>query len=191
MAVEHRSKVRETAVGALAAAIAVVAFAMHRPVPFLDLFDLGIHELGHLLAAPLPRLAAFLAGSVAQVALPLALAGYFALGRHDRAAAGFCLAWAGTSARDVSIYAGDAVTRSLPLIGGEHDWAYILGPNGFDALAHTETVATAIEWFGAVLATAGVALAVVAARRAWTEQRSERIRVPRTVVAAGAGDPWE
>jgi hypothetical protein len=191
MAVAHRSKFREITVGVLAAAIVVVSFIMHRPVPVLDLFDLGIHELGHLLAAPLPRLAMFLAGSVAQVAFPLAMAGYFAFGRHDRAAAGFCLAWAGTSARDVSIYAGDAVTRSLPLIGGEHDWAYILGPHGYDALAHTQTVATAIEVFGAVLAATGIALAVVAVRRAWKEGAAAPIRVSSTMAGVRVGDPWD
>jgi hypothetical protein len=191
MVAERRSRLRETTVCAVAVAIAAAAFVLQRPVPFLDLFDLGIHELGHLLAAPLPRLAMFLAGSVAQVAFPLGIAAYFLLHRRDRAAAGLCLAWAGTSARDVSIYAGDAVARSLPLIGGEHDWAYILGPRGFDALGHTGAVAAAIEVLGAALAVAGITLAASAVHAAWTERRVISIRVPSAMPSAPIGDPWE
>ena len=83
-----------------------------------NVFYLAVHETGHLLAAFMPRLVMFIAGSAAQVAFPLAMAGYFWVRRRDAAAAGFCLAWAGTSARDVSVYAGDAVRQALPLVGG-------------------------------------------------------------------------
>ena len=141
--------------------IAWFAFVANREVPVLDWFDLAVHEAGHLLATPLSPLAMFLAGSVAQIAFPLAMAGYFGFRRRDAAAAGFCLAWAGTSAWDVSVYAGDAVTRTLPLVGGgEHDWAYILGPNGFDALDMTKSVAGFIEFSGAVMAVLGIGIAL-------------------------------
>ncbi len=32
---------------------------------------------------------------------------------------------------DVSIYIADAPFQRLPLIGGSHDWAYLLGPAAF------------------------------------------------------------
>lgn len=158
---------RTGAIGLLAAVVAWFAFGLARPVPLLDWFDLAVHETGHLLAALLPEVAMFAAGSVAQVAFPLAMAMYFGLGRHDSAAAGFCLVWAGSSAWDVSVYAADAVSQSLPLVGGgQHDWAYLLGH--FDALDSTARVAGVIETAGGLLAATGfaaIALAVVPARR--------------------------
>ncbi|MDP2624114.1 MAG: hypothetical protein Q8Q29_09980 [Actinomycetota bacterium] len=172
--------------------IAWFAFVANREVPVLDWFDLAVHEAGHLLATPLSPLAMFLAGSVAQIAFPLAMAGYFGFRRRDAAAAGFCLAWAGTSAWDVSVYAGDAVTRTLPLVGGgEHDWAYILGPNGFDALDMTKSVAGFIEFSGAVMTVLGIGIALRETAAALA--RPARGPAPLPSVPAspdGAEDPW-
>lgn len=181
---------RDGTVGAFAALITVVSFGLGREVPLLDLFDLGIHELGHLVAAPLPTLAMFLAGSVAQVAFPLAMAAYFGFGRKDLAAAGFCAAWAGTSARDVSVYAGDAVAQRLPLIGGEHDWAYILGPRGFDALHMTDSVAGWIESAGAAMALGGLILVALAVYRSASATQVEGRVVSYPVPAGRRPDPW-
>lgn len=100
------------------------------PVPGLWLVDLGFHELGHLLAAPLPNLATAVAGSVLQVLVPLGLAAYFLIRQRDAVAAGLCAAWAGTSAQNVAVYIADAPYQLLDLIGGEHDWAYILAMRG-------------------------------------------------------------
>ena len=157
---------RTTALGVVSAIAVWFAFGAGSPVPLLDWFDLGVHEAGHLVAFPLPEIVMFMAGSFAQVAFPLAMAWYFGLRRRDPAAGGFCLVWAGTSAWDVSVYAADAVTQQLPLIGGgQHDWAYILGH--YDALHLTAGVAGGIEVAGAILAVAGlivVALALVPQR---------------------------
>jgi hypothetical protein len=160
--IARRRWVRAAVATVAAGSVTWIAFGMHTEVPGLDQFDLAVHETGHLLAAFTPRMVMVLAGSAAQVLFPLAMAAYFGLRRDDVAAAGFCLAWAGESARDVSVYAGDAVRQALPLIGGgEHDWAYILGPNGFDALGHTATVARSIEFAGLAMAVIGIAMALV------------------------------
>ncbi|MGH2636543.1 MAG: hypothetical protein ACRDHU_10425 [Actinomycetota bacterium] len=124
-------------------------------VPMLGLVDLGFHELGHLLTYPLPDIVTAAMGSVAQVAVPLGLAGYFALARRDLVGGGLCLAWAGASARDVAVYVADAPFERLPLIGGEHDWAFILGH--LDALGAAGTIASAIRLTGALLLLAGTA----------------------------------
>jgi hypothetical protein len=177
-------------------AISWIGFVADRPVPLLDWFDLGVHEAGHLIAAWLPRLAMFLAGSVAQVAFPLVIAGYFWVRSRDAAAAGFCLAWAGTSAWDVSVYAADAVSQTLPLVGGgEHDWAYILGPHGFDALHLTGSVAGFIEFSGAVMAMLGIGIALMSAAAGLSRAPSTISRVPppaRMSAPTGPhdGDPW-
>jgi len=187
------------ALGAAASlAIGGVAFGAGRPVPGLDLFDLGMHELGHLLAALLPRLVMFLAGSALQVAVPLGLAAYFLFHRSEWASAGFCLAWAGTSARDVAAYVADAPVQALPLIGGgTHDWAYLLGPQGFDCIDRAGAIAASIRVAGVALVVGGAAVCLwPLASRLWAPRRAVVVarRVP--VGAAGdlsgdlSGDPW-
>lgn len=174
----------------VAGAITWWAFGLQRPVPFLDWFDLAVHEAGHMLAMPLPRIAMFMAGSFLQVALPLAFAWYFGVARRDRLAGGFCLAWAGTSAWDVSVYAGDAVTMRLPLVGGgEHDWAYILGH--FDALHLTDRVAAGIRWGGLAISMLGLAVILWSWLRE-VRQAEAGSRVPdrSQPFDSGVEDPW-
>ncbi len=116
-----------------AAALACVALAWlswrgHGFVPLLNLVDLGFHELGHLLAMPLPDSAMLVAGSLAQVAVPAGLTVYFWWWRRDLVGAVATLAWTGTSMRGVGAYMADATVRQLPLIGsGRHDWATLFG----------------------------------------------------------------
>lgn len=139
---------------AAATLIAWFPFVAGRPVPLLDNADLGFHELGHLLAIAAPELIRFLAGSITQVAVPVSLALYFWLGRRDPVGSGVCLAWAGTSAHDVAVYIADAPVQRLPLIGGEHDWAYILGR--FNALDGARHLAATVRGVGTILAVAGM-----------------------------------
>ena len=144
---------------ALSALIGWLAVGRGGEVPLLDQFDLGIHELGHMLVRFGPELWHFLAGSIAQVAVPVGLAAYFWLSQRNWAASGFVLAWAGTSAYDVSVYVADAPYQRLPLIGGgQHDWAYILGPRGFDSIDAASGVAATIKGVGAIMVMAGVLL---------------------------------
>lgn len=177
-------------------AVGVVAFGMKEPVPALDLFDLGMHELGHLLTALMPRMIMFLAGSVFQVAVPVGLAAYFLFRRREWASAGFCLAWAGTSARDVAVYVADAPVQALPLIGGgTHDWAYLLGPQGFDCIEKAGAIARSIEVLGLLMVIAGTGVCLwplagarLAARRT-PVVTPVRGRVARPPLDA-SGDPW-
>lgn len=127
-------------------------------VPLLGLVDLGFHELGHLLTYPFPDVITAAMGSVAQVAVPLGLAAYFAFARRDLVASGLCLAWTATSARDVGVYVADAPYERLQLIGGEHDWAFVLGPEHLDALDAAGTIAAIIKVAAALTLLAGVAL---------------------------------
>jgi hypothetical protein len=150
----------------VSAGIGWFAFVADRPVPILDWFDLGVHEAGHMIGFALPELLMFMAGSFAQIAFPVAMAAYFLGVRRDPASGGFCLAWAGTSAWDVSVYVADAPVQALPLIGGgQHDWAFIFGH--FGAIDQADRVAGFIETCGAVMVLIGmaVALAPLARRR--------------------------
>jgi hypothetical protein len=130
------------------------AFVRAEPVPMLHLVDLGLHELGHLLTYVFPDLVTALAGSVFQILVPAGVAVVFWLGVKDRMAAGLCLAWAGSSAQQVAVYVADAPYQRLPLIGGEHDWAFILGRLGL--LDRAEGVATAVRGLGLILVLAGM-----------------------------------
>jgi hypothetical protein len=144
-----------------AAAISVFAFILRSEVPVFDWVDLGVHELGHMLVMAGPRMLHFLAGSAAQVAVPTALAIYFLWKQKDLAGAGFCLAWAGTSMWDVSVYIADAPVQALPLIGGgTHDWGYLLGPQGWDAMGQADSIAGFLDVLGMATAALGIGVAV-------------------------------
>lgn len=155
----------------VAAAVGWYAFVAHREVPILDWFDLGVHEAGHLVFGFGPRMLMFVAGSAAQVAVPLAFAWYFGVNRRDAAGGGFCLAWAGASLWDVSVYIADAPVQALPLIGGgEHDWAFLLGPQGWDVMHRAEEIAGFVEFTGGVLTAIGVVIAL----QAWATRMRRR-----------------
>jgi hypothetical protein len=137
------------------------AFALGRRVPLLGLVDLGFHEFGHMVTYWLPDIVTALMGSVTQIAVPLGVALYFFAVRKDLLGAGLCLAWAGTSAQNVSVYVADAPYERLQLIGnGLHDWAFILGPAHLNMLASASTIAMAVKVFGFALLLAGMSCCV-------------------------------
>jgi hypothetical protein len=180
---------RVAVAAALGGVIGWYAFIAHREVPVLDLFDLAVHETGHLLFGFAPRMLMFLAGSAMQVLVPLGLAWYFGWFRRDAAGGGFCLAWAGTSMWDVSVYVADAPVQALPLIGGgQHDWAYLLGE--WNVIHLAGSIAGFIEFCGAVLTVAGIVVAAGAAIAGLT-RRSQASVVPIVPVAPSSEpDPW-
>lgn len=185
---------RYVVVAVAAATISLFAFVLRSPVPIFDWADLGIHELGHMLVMSGPRMLYFLAGSLAQVAFPAGLAVYFLWRQQDRAAAGFCLAWAGTSMWDVSVYIADAPVQALPLIGGgTHDWAYLLGPQGWNAIDRAGSIAGFVDLVGMTAAITGIGMALWPAVRHATELvrfRRGPIRITPVVVdSAATPDP--
>jgi len=171
---------RWLAAGAACLLLGWFAFVKGDNVPLLSGVDFGFHELGHLVALVLPTTVMFLAGTVTQMAVPLGLAVYFWWIRSDRLAAALMLAWAGTSAQNASVYIADAPYQRLPLIGGQHDWAWLLGPQGFDVIDSSDAVSGTVLALGAVALLGGL---VVCAWGGWTELRGPAgqrpIRVPR------------
>jgi hypothetical protein len=137
------------------------AFVRGTRVPLLGGADLGFHELGHLLTYAFPDIVTASMGSITQIGVPLGLAVYFLVARRDWVAGGVCLAWASTSAQDASIYIADAPYQLLPLIGGEHDWAFVLGPENFNILDRADTIAATVKGFGFAMFLTGVALCLV------------------------------
>lgn len=100
---------------------------MFTPIDFLDL---GIHELGHIVAMPFGEWIGIAGGSIAQLIAPIY--GIWQFERQgDFFAAAFGLGWLGESLFNLSQYIGDARAQNLPLanlFGGDpiHDWNYLL-----------------------------------------------------------------
>jgi hypothetical protein len=115
--------------------------------------DLGFHELGHLIMYifPINQVLTAAMGSINQCAVPTGLAIYFWLARRDPIASCVCLAWASTNFQDASVYIADAPYQRLQLIGGEHDWAFVLGPDHLNKLQDAHAIATVVKDIGLVL----------------------------------------
>lgn len=146
----------------------------------LDDLNLAVHEAGHLVFQPLGDHAMTIGGSLFQVLVPLAFAGYF-LARRQRFAASVVMAWVAINLLNVAHYIGDARAQELPLLGGEnaiHDWWYLL--TEWDLLAHDVSIARAVRAVATLawVVAGGGALAFV----------RERLDAPLAAADAPAGD---
>lgn len=159
---------RTIALTVLAMAMVGWVFLTNRDFPVTGLVDLGIHELGHMLAIPLGETVHFLAGSLAQICAPAGLAAYFWF-RRDNAAAGLMLAWTATSVNDVAIYIADAPTRYLPLIGGTHDWWWLF--SRWDKLGAAGGIGGFVGFLGLMLGVAAVGWLVHQSWTTWSDDR--------------------
>lgn len=115
-------------------------FAANRTSNPFSAFDLGIHELGHILFLPFGTFLHIAGGSLFQCIFPII--GIFAFWQiRWYFASIMCLPWLGLNLFDVGMYAGDAISRLLPLSAGfagltdqgndkaydqAHDWYQIL-----------------------------------------------------------------
>lgn len=97
--------------------------------------DLGIHETGHLLFAPLGQTLHIVGGTAAQLAAPVIVGGQLLM-QSDFFGIAFAGVWLGVNLIDVSIYMDDARARKLPLVSVGfhkniiHDWHYLLTKAG-------------------------------------------------------------
>ena len=100
---DWRAHWKSGAAAVVAVVLLWIAFVAGNRVPLLGSFDLGIHELGHLITSPFGDVMSFVMGSGLQVLVPLGLAAYFWLWQRDAISSGLLMAWAGTSMQDVSV----------------------------------------------------------------------------------------
>jgi hypothetical protein len=91
----------------------------------LDGANLIFHEAGHVLFLPFGEFFHYLGGSLTQVAIPALCAVHFRR-QAQNASALSAVFWTGQSLTNVAIYVADAERMELPLIGGDHDWNYLL-----------------------------------------------------------------
>jgi len=110
-----------------------------------------------------PPLLCSLAGSFAQVALPLGLAAYF-WRRKDGFAVVLLVAWAAENLNNVAVYVADAERMVLPLVGDDgsgagHDWHNILLELGW--LTSTDAIANGVRATSVCLFVVALGLAVL------------------------------
>jgi hypothetical protein len=171
MAADVRSHTRSIIATVVIVAALAVAFVGGHRLPIMGLVDLGFHELGHLLARPLGIVPHFLAGSTTQVLVPLGLGAYFWLSQRDEVASGLMLAWAASAAQDASVYIADAPYERLQLIGGHHDWAYLLGRWNMMRLA--DELAGLVWFSGLVIGLVGLGVVLAPVVRSVREARED------------------
>jgi len=105
----------------------------------LDYVNLAFHEAGHVFLGFFGRFISMLGGTLFQLLLP-AVCLVHLLRRGSNLGWQLCLFWLGQNLLNVSVYAGDAIKQTLPLVGGgEHDWTYLLTELGL--IAHPSAVA--------------------------------------------------
>ncbi|MBI2091259.1 MAG: hypothetical protein HYT78_21385 [Deltaproteobacteria bacterium] len=132
----------------------------------LDGANLIFHEAGHVFFSFFGDFLQYLGGSLFQVALPLALTFYF--WRNEQcASASVTLFWTGENLTNVAIYIADAKWMALPLIGGDHDWNYLLGRLGL--LNQAESLGRFVFVLGVFAILFSLALLIGDVARSWKE----------------------
>jgi hypothetical protein len=114
----------------------------------LDNINLIIHEAGHPLMSIFWEVMQFLWGTLFQLMIPTLFFVYFFV-RRVNIAWQLCLFWIWENFLNISYYAWDAVDQALPLLGWEHDWAYLLGHMWL--LNHARSIESILFIFGSLL----------------------------------------
>mgnify|MGYP001164621847 CR=1 FL=1 len=95
---------------------------------FIDYINLLIHEGGHGIFKIFGKFVHALGGTIMQIFIPTMFVVYY-LKEEKIFLAQVFLVWLGENFLNISVYAADAKTQKLPLLGGKkvfHDWNYIL-----------------------------------------------------------------
>ena len=165
MGLQRADVVRHVAALGLVAFFGWYAFGWEHDLVFLWVFDLATHELGHFvfMIVPAGDLVLYLAGSVFQIGVPLAVTVLLVVWKRSYVEAGVAAAWTAMSAEDVSVYMADAPFRNLALITGSddgHDWWNALGPRHLDRLDRADEYASYVRSFGWLMLLVGFGLVI-------------------------------
>jgi hypothetical protein len=146
---------------ALRAALLVLLIALTMTVllrgePYiLNSINLIFHEAGHVYLGFFGEFIAVLGGTLGQLLIPTIFGVYFLLQR-DFFAASVLLWWFGENLINISVYVADARAQVLPLIGGGHDWAYLLGRLG--VLEQDVLIGSVVYWLGVATMVGAIAV---------------------------------
>ena len=136
----------------------------------LDGANLIFHEAGHVLFSLFGDFMQYLGGSLMQVLIPAVCAGYFWL-RQQRASSAATLFWTGESLTNVAMYIADARRMELPLIGGDHDWNYLL--DRLNLLNQAEALGRFVFVLGVLTILFSLVLLITDLVRAWNQVRTD------------------
>jgi hypothetical protein len=104
---------------------------------------LVFHEMGHLLFMWFGNTMMLLGGSIMQLVVPAAAAGYLLVKQRDYFGFAVGGAWLSFSMWELALYVWDAARESLPLVGfgdhPQHDWGTLL--TNWHLLNHCDTFA--------------------------------------------------
>lgn len=106
----------------------------------LDHLNLLLHEGGHGIFRIFGDFIYTLGGTLMQMIIPSLFIFYYAR-NHKRIGTQVSLLWLGQNLLNISVYAGDAMERKLPLLGGNkvyHDWTFLL--NRMDLILYAKQV---------------------------------------------------
>lgn len=112
---------------------------------FIDNINLIFHEAGHIIFGLFGNFIGFLGGTLMQILIPIVLSFYF-YKKGDNFSGSILLFWLSQNIFNIYVYLRDAVKMELPLIGGEHDWNFLL--SNLNLLAYTEKIANMIYFLG-------------------------------------------
>lgn len=113
----------------LLSTLAIYFFSIRGSYTFLDFIDLLIHEPGHLIFSLFGRFLQFLGGTMMQIILPLSMAIVFFI-KGSKYWTQIFLFWLGHNFLNISVYVDDANKMRLHIVGGAHDWNWILNRLG-------------------------------------------------------------
>jgi len=135
----------------------------------LDGANLIFHEAGHVFFSPFGDFLQYLGGSLMQVLIPAICAIYFWL-HQQRGSSAVTLFWAGESLTNVAIYVADGRRMELPLIGGDHDWNYLL--DRLDLLNQAESLGRFVFVLGVVAILFSLGLLISDLARNWKQPQA-------------------
>lgn len=138
---KHITLVIQTLFATLLCYTSLSLYTDDTPWSFIQSVNLIFHEAGHVLFFAFGHFLYVCGGTFGEFGIPLIVTLCFAF-KHDTYSTGFGLWWLSTAFFSISVYARDARSQLLPLLGGEsssHDWTYILGELGL--LQHDQFVA--------------------------------------------------
>lgn len=118
---------------------------------FIDNVNLIFHEAGHIIFGFFGEFIKFLGGTLMQLLIPAIFSVYF-FRKGDNFSASLLLFWLGQNFLNVSVYAGDALSMELPLLGGGsviHDWNYLLST--INILKYTDQVSLFLYFVGIII----------------------------------------
>lgn len=97
-------------------------------ITFIDYINLLIHEGGHGVFKIFGKFIYTLGGTLMQLIIPSMFIIYYLI-KKKKFGTQIFLVWLGENLMNISVYAADARTQKLPLLGGNkvyHDWTWLL-----------------------------------------------------------------